>query len=334
MGHAGGACYHLAVSPDKTSMALDLRPLSLGELLDRAFTLYRRHFWLFVGIMALPSAIGLALNLLVELMNTAVAEPPPDPESLADAGQALLLVGMMMIGLVVGLLVYFAVYAVALGTTTLAVSELYQERPVTIRSAYEQLRPKAGRLIWLMLLMALRVFGVMFPGLIVVFVFTGVLARLASPVLAPLIALPGLVLVAGLVIFMMLRWGVAVPAAVLEDRSASEAIQRSIQLTRGRLGRVFALGVLTTIIAYAALLVFQGPFWAGAAIAGLESTAAFWILIGGTISGAIGQMFTAPIMIVGLALLYYDARVREEGLDLQMMMAALDSDGVPHPVRG
>ena len=29
---------------------LDLRPLSIGELLDRTFSLYRRHFILFVGI--------------------------------------------------------------------------------------------------------------------------------------------------------------------------------------------------------------------------------------------------------------------------------------------
>jgi hypothetical protein len=315
-------------------MAIDLRPLSLGELLDRAFSLYRRHFWLFVGIMALPSAIGLALNLLVELMNRSFAAPAPDPESLADAGQALALVGMMMIGLVVGLLVYFAVYAVALGTITLAVSELYQEREVTIRAAYERLRPQVGRLVWLMLLMGTRLFAVVFLGLILVGVLSGVLGRLGSPLLVPLVLVPGMLLVGGLTLFMMLRWGVAVPAAVLEDRGGSSAIERSIQLTRGRLGRVFVLVVLTTIIAYAAILIFQGPFWAGAALAGMESTAGFWILIGGTIMGAIGQMFTAPIMIVGLALLYYDARVREEGLDLQLMMAALDAGQPPHPARG
>ena len=34
--------------------ALDLRPLSLGELLDRTFFLYRRHFLLFIGIAAVP----------------------------------------------------------------------------------------------------------------------------------------------------------------------------------------------------------------------------------------------------------------------------------------
>jgi hypothetical protein len=31
---------------------LDLRPLSLGEILDRTFTLYRRNFLLFFGITA------------------------------------------------------------------------------------------------------------------------------------------------------------------------------------------------------------------------------------------------------------------------------------------
>ena len=43
---------------------VELRPLSLGELLDRTFTLYRRHFWLFVGIMAVPSSFTIPVNVL------------------------------------------------------------------------------------------------------------------------------------------------------------------------------------------------------------------------------------------------------------------------------
>ena len=35
----------------------ELRPLSLGELLDRTFSYYRSHFWLFVGIMAISTAV-------------------------------------------------------------------------------------------------------------------------------------------------------------------------------------------------------------------------------------------------------------------------------------
>src|ERR1700677_1109107 len=42
---------------------LDLRPLSLGEILDRTFTLYRSHFALFLGITAIPQLLVLALQL-------------------------------------------------------------------------------------------------------------------------------------------------------------------------------------------------------------------------------------------------------------------------------
>jgi len=42
---------------------LDLRPLSIGEILDRTFTLYRRYFLLFVGISAIPQILVLAFRL-------------------------------------------------------------------------------------------------------------------------------------------------------------------------------------------------------------------------------------------------------------------------------
>ena len=42
---------------------VDLRPLTLGEILDRTFTLYRRNFPLFLGIAAVPAVLQLALNL-------------------------------------------------------------------------------------------------------------------------------------------------------------------------------------------------------------------------------------------------------------------------------
>ena len=44
-------------------MNSQLRPLSLGELLDRTFQLYRQQFMLFVGIVALPQLVLLTANL-------------------------------------------------------------------------------------------------------------------------------------------------------------------------------------------------------------------------------------------------------------------------------
>ena len=36
-------------------------------------------------------------------------------------------------------------------------------------------------------------------------------------------------------------------------------------------------------------------------------------------------MFSGPIMIIGLAMVYYDLRVRKEALDLRMMLDSLDA---------
>ncbi len=45
-------------------IGIDLRPLTLGEILDRTFTLYRRHFLLFICITAIPHLYNLALGVV------------------------------------------------------------------------------------------------------------------------------------------------------------------------------------------------------------------------------------------------------------------------------
>ncbi|MGC2183081.1 MAG: hypothetical protein WA637_07375, partial [Terriglobales bacterium] len=53
-----------------SAMFSDLRPLSLGELLDRSFFLYRKNFMLFVGIIALPHLVLLAFQLAGVVLQT------------------------------------------------------------------------------------------------------------------------------------------------------------------------------------------------------------------------------------------------------------------------
>src|SRR5437764_908383 len=64
-----------------------LRPLTLGELLDRTFQLYRRHFVAMVGIVALPHLLVLA----VQLVQVAVHPPVLDSKlmGLAEFGQSM-----------------------------------------------------------------------------------------------------------------------------------------------------------------------------------------------------------------------------------------------------
>jgi hypothetical protein len=58
-------------------LEIDLRPLRLGELLDRTFVLYRRRFALFTGIVLIPQCILLVGQLLLEgLLNPIVGAKP------------------------------------------------------------------------------------------------------------------------------------------------------------------------------------------------------------------------------------------------------------------
>lgn len=306
-------------------MNLDLRPLTIGELFDRAFTLYRRHLWVFVGITALPAVFALAMTILMlvaqRMMMTRVQSFASDPELASSTIVAM--VGMVGGIFVFGIL-YSIVYMIALGAATYAVSEIYVGRAASIRQAYSGMRGRIWALIVLMLLVGIRLVVLWIVGGIGL-TLGAVVAALVHPVLSGVLMVFGIfVLVVG-ACWMMLRYGMSVPSLVVEGLSPGDAIRRSIALSHGRMGRVFLLVLCAMMVTYAAMLIFQGPFTVGSLVAGPESALGFWLDIAGAVTGTVGTTFTTPFLIIGLALLYYDARIREEGFDLELTLQALDA---------
>src|SRR5437588_12326989 len=49
---------------------VDLRPMNLGEFLDRTFKLYKSNFVLFAGITAVPALVLMILQLISSWMQT------------------------------------------------------------------------------------------------------------------------------------------------------------------------------------------------------------------------------------------------------------------------
>jgi hypothetical protein len=302
----------------------------MGELLDRAFSIYRRHPLLFIGIMAVPSVFALAASVSVTAFDgpagaSGAAFDPAAPPRLPTAGA--------MLGFVVGYVTFGALYAaaymLALGATTIAVSELYLDRISTIRSAFERVRTRAGRLFLLGFLVFLRL--VLVFGVVVLAIAVSAGVMVLSPVAGAVLMLGG---VAGGLCFLfwfMMRYALAVPVVVLEDSKAGAAIRRSIALSSGHLGRVFLLLLCSFVLTYAALAIFQAPFTVGAAFAGAGTSAAYWLTMAGLVSGSVGGTLTAPVLIIGLAVMYYDIRIRKEALDVQMVLLALDSPGAVPP---
>jgi len=116
-------------------MSPDLRPLSLGELLDRVFFLYRRNFILFAGIAALPNLLLVAMQLAgVGLTRGKVLMGPLEtiPWTLAVYAVSL------------------GVTAAAQGATVIAVSHLHLGETTSIAQSFAGIK---GRIFYLALIM-------------------------------------------------------------------------------------------------------------------------------------------------------------------------------------
>jgi hypothetical protein len=124
-------------------MATGLRPLGLGELLDRSFFLYRKHFLLFVAIAALPHLILLAFQLL--------------GVGLGMQAQGAFSARYWM-WLFPTFILQWIVTAAAQGATVIAVSRVHLDREATISGAFAGVARRIPKLAWIMIVTGIGVF--------------------------------------------------------------------------------------------------------------------------------------------------------------------------------
>jgi len=147
-------------------MAILLRPLTLGEMLDRAFQLYRSRFALFVGIAAvayLPLFIMQAFPLWASKAISPAA-------GIATVLGFILLLVLRLLGV-----------AAASSATIIVVSAAYLERPITIREAYGRVAGMLVRVFLIMIVMGIGI-GIGMLLLIVPGVILFLMWALAIPV--------------------------------------------------------------------------------------------------------------------------------------------------------
>lgn len=315
----------------------ELRPLTLGELLDRAFSLYRRNFSLFVGIMAVPAALTVPFSVLF-FMNQGAGSSGATP----SAGNVAWVIFLVLTFLILSIVVY----PMAMGAATFAVSHSYLGQSITVREAYGKVRGKVGRILGAAAVWGLRVAGVMLLIAIGAGIIVGVVAalmRVAAPG-RPAPLLTGVIVVGAMLVYLAafalggawaLRYAVCIPALLLENLGSLASLRRSVQLTEKRRWPIFVAVLLAVIIGYVGVLVFQGPFFVTMMFTAGAGQVPQWIPFAYAVSGAIGGAITGPVLIIVLVLLYYDTRIRKEAFDLQFMMSTLDrpapAQGTPSP---
>ena len=116
-----------------------------------------------------------------------------------------------------------------------------------------------------------------------------------------------------------------VQVVVIEGAGPITALERSYALSKGNVGQVFGTYTLTFLLIIVAYVLF--------AIAGAVSIAVTHSAGLGLIFTGIGTLLIYPLMPIITTVLYYDARIRNEGYDIELMAQQMGG-GAPQPAYG
>ncbi len=282
--------------------AQQFEPMTVGQILDRTFRLYRSNFVRFIAIIAVIYVpITLISIVAMTLVTGTVADFVESAREAGEAGEApehfdpAMFVPLIVTGLVAA---FMFVLAQVLCNAALikSVSESYLGNEVTVGQAYRAVLPRLGSIIG-----------------------AGILVGIVTMIGFVLCVVPG-------IIFWL--WFILTTQVIVVERiGATRGMSRSKALVSGNLGKAFGLLFVVGIISYVVSLLFQqiGGLVAGTPAPGDLTTP---IIINQLFSMA-GQVLAMPIAAGAFILLYYDLRIRKEGFDLQMLAQSLGSGGPP-----
>jgi hypothetical protein len=304
-----------------------LRPLNLGEILDRTAQLYRRNFWLFVGTAALPLLLVLALAIpagavfvLPSIANHGVWENTP--------ATIIAIVLLCLIFLPIYLAVYVYSYA---GVTQATVSVHLGEKP-TIRATLKSVRPRFWTYLWYLLLQGIMV--ALVPAAVAVAIIAPLIFLMSrsGEDIASRFALGFLVFLVAVAVFGVMLWltfsfMLGMAACIVEKKTAWESLVRSWQLSKGTRGRIFVTYLLVIALAFAVSMALSIPMLIVIAFvpsmgngAAFSSPAFVVAEIVRVVMNFATQVLLAPIIMIASVLFYYDQRIRKEGFDIEWMM--------------
>ena len=191
----------------------------------------------------------------------------------------------------VSLLLSSVCAAIGMGASTKIIADSYLGRTTTVQGALAWVIPHVGKIITLTVVMGLLL-GVGFVLLVV----------------------PGAILAAG--------FAVAPSALVVEGLSATGAMDRSWQLTRGHRWKAFWTMVVALVLIYVVTLAAGLLGGLLATVLGVDALVA--LVVVGAIT-ALLSLFVYPYIYAAITVLYYDLRVRKEGFDLEMLESQLEA---------
>ncbi len=320
------------------------RPLGIGDLLDRAFRVYRMRFLALVGLTALlllPYA--LISGLITGQATVAYLDTLTQSLESGDGAIPFRVMGDFAMTVFLVALVGLLLNAVVTLSLTHQVGETVHGRLASLKAS---LRSGLSRLGAFVLMTILQGLAMALPVIIAMMLMVVVVGAVGAGALASLSALEGdnplgilglflgmgfvfvgiFLLFMAFLIFLWARWLVAVPALVLEHRGPLEALRRSWNLTRGHTWRAIGLVVILTVLGFIVGLpavIVQGIL--GALLPPSPSTLTATSVVNTVLSTLI-QVLWYPVSVVTYTLFYFDLRMRSESYDLDLEVERLAAE--------
>jgi hypothetical protein len=306
---------NVVAAPSQSPPAYELRPLTLGELLDRSFSLFRSRFWLFTGISATAAAIELVCSGSGRII---VHHYTKDPQVLYTAAAFVTYIASF---------IYFFFYCVTQAATCFAMAEVYLNRPASIGSSLRAVRGKwyawIGVAMW-------QAWSACWPflALFVPFLILTVL-KFAFNGLGVLLIVLGVFAVIGAIVYgaiAYIRNSLAIPAKVVEGIPVRRAMRRSKDLADGAKGRIFVLGLIVWALFFVGGML-QMPFAMMTLLdrSGSHVFSEMTVLLITFVTRSV----VTPIASIGLCLIYFDQRVRREAFDLEVLLGPEQASALP-----
>lgn len=321
--------------------------MGLGDIFDSIFRLYRGNFITFMGIAALVQVPVILLQLLLsvlfgqqvtsDLLEIARALPTFEPGD--DLFTRLPMAGLVAFfggSLLLSLFEIIFVQQIINGALSNAIAQRMLHQPITILGAYQLGGKRYSALIGVGLLVALisgailTAFVGFYIGALVLLLSRSVAnsVRGALGALGILFCIIGLFIVLSLTLAVIaVRFLFVTQAIVIEGYNAFGALRRSWDMMQGSFWRIFGSVVLLTILVQliiglpASLVGIAIDFFLGSGSDPLHNFTLRQSIT--TLVSYTAQILVLPIQLIAYTLLYYDVRVRREGLDLELMTQAL-----------
>ncbi|MGI5864615.1 MAG: hypothetical protein ACOX6T_21555 [Myxococcales bacterium] len=329
-----------------------LRPMTMGEILDRALGLFRSNFLrLFTVMLAFHApmyAVQKAFQTLMQQKAPALARPGAFRGVLPDGEQlAWFFGGAAALGVVSLALYQLAVAALATGAARGFLGERI-EPGRALREAFARAPQVLGTFLllslWTSLLLALSTApgaGLIAAGFLA---FGSPGARIAATVVG-LLAVFGALLVVGL--YLMLRYALVTEVVMIERLSFVRALRRSARLMAGRVGPTFfdnckvrasIVLAVTFFISVSVAIVASLPSYLVYAAFDVSpfnpesfdpSLVPLWAMLPVEAFAVFCQTAVAPYGLLATIVFYFDVRIKREGFDLEF----LASHVAPNPNR-